>query len=164
MHYFRLRRDEWQDRLDKAKRAGLNTIATYIPWLWHELPDGTVDVDGRTRPERDLGAFLDLCRANGFHVIARPGPFVMAELKNEGLPFRLYTEHPEIVPSGWDGAPAPTRTVDYLAPAFLAEAREWYRAVMPVIAARLHGTGGPVSRCSWTTRSACSRGSATRRT
>ncbi len=144
VHYFRLRREEWQDRLDKARNAGLNTIATYIPWLWHELPDGTVDVDGRTRAERDLGGFLDLCHANGFHVIARPGPFVMAELKNEGLPFRLYTEHPEIVPSGWDGAPAPTRTVDYLAPAFLAEAREWYRAVMPVIAARLHGAGGPV--------------------
>ncbi len=144
VHYFRLRRDEWQDRLDKARDAGLNTIATYIPWLWHELPDGTVDVTGATRPERDLGAFLDLCHSNGFHVIARPGPFVMAELKNEGLPYRVYREHPEIVPSGWDGAPAPTRTVDYLAPAFLAEAREWYRAVMPVIAARLRGAGGPV--------------------
>ncbi len=144
VHYFRLRRDEWQDRLDKARAAGLNTIATYIPWLWHELPDGTVDVTGATRPERDLGAFLDLCHENGFHVIARPGPFVMAELKNEGLPYRVYREHPEIVPSGWDGAPAPTRTVDYLAPAFLAEAREWYRAVIPVIAARLRGAGGPV--------------------
>jgi beta-galactosidase len=144
VHYFRLRRDEWQDRLDKARAAGLNTIATYIPWLWHELPDGTIDVTGATRPERDLGAFLDLCHDNGFHVIARPGPFVMAELKNEGLPYRVYREHPEIVPSGWDGVPAPTRTVDYVAPAFLAEAREWYRAVMPVIAARLRGAGGPV--------------------
>jgi beta-galactosidase len=144
VHYFRLRRDEWADRLDKAKRAGLNTIATYIPWLWHELPDGTVDVDGRTRPERDLGAFLDLCHEKGFLVIARPGPFVMAELKNEGLPFRVYAEHPEIVPVGWDGAPPTTRTVDYLAPAFLAEARNWYRQVIPVIADRLHARGGPV--------------------
>lgn len=144
VHYFRLARADWQDRLDKAKAAGLNTIATYIPWLWHELPDGTVDVTGRTRPERDLGAFLDLCHENGFHVIARPGPFVMAEMKNEGLPYRLYRDHPEIVPTGWDGKPAPTRTVDYLAPAFLAAAREWYRAVMPVIAERLHGNGGPV--------------------
>lgn len=144
VHYFRLDRDDWQDRLDKAKAAGLNTIATYIPWLWHELPDGTVDVTGRTRPERDLGAFLDLCHENGFHVIARPGPFVMAEMKNEGLPYRLYRDHPEIVPTGWDGRPAPTRTVDYLAPAFLAAAREWYRAVMPVIADRLHHKGGPV--------------------
>lgn len=65
-------RSPCQDRLDKAKAAGLNTVATYLPWLWHELPDGTVDLTGRTRPERDLGAFLDLCHTNGLHVIARP--------------------------------------------------------------------------------------------
>lgn len=144
IHYFRLTKDQWQDRLDKAREAGLNTIATYIPWLWHELPDGTVDLTGRTRPERDLGAFLDLCHENGFHVIARPGPFVMAEMKNEGLPYRLYRDHPEIVPVGWNGKQAPTRTVDYLAPAFLAAAREWYHTVMPVIAERLPHKGGPV--------------------
>jgi len=144
IHYFRVARGLWQDRIDKAKAAGLNTIATYIPWLWHELPDRSVDLTGRTRPERDLGAFLDLCHTNGMHVIARPGPFVMAELKNEGLPFRLYRDHPEIVPVGWDGRPAPTRTVDYLAPAFLEATRDWYRAVLPVLATRLHGRGGPV--------------------
>ncbi len=144
VHYFRLARADWADRIDKARAAGLDTIATYIPWIWHELPDGTVDVTGRTRPERDLGAFLDLCHARGMRVIARPGPFVMAELKNEGLPYRLYRDHPAIVPSGWDGVPAPTRTVDYLAPEFLAEVRAWYRAVLPVLARRLHGDGGPV--------------------
>lgn len=144
VHYFRLARHEWQDRIDKAKAAGLNTIATYIPWIWHESPDGGFDLTGRTRPERDLGAFIDLCHASGLYVIARPGPFVMAELKNEGLPYRLYRRHPQIVPTGWNDAPAPTRTVDYLAPAFLAEARRWYEAVMPVLAPRLHGAGGPV--------------------
>ncbi len=144
IHYFRVARAQWQDRIDKAKAAGLDTVATYIPWIWHELPDGSFDLTGETRPERDLGAFLDLCHAAGLRVIARPGPFVMAELKNEGLPYRLYRQHPQIVPTGWDGAPAPTRTVDYLAPAFLAEARRWYRAVMPVIAARLRPAGGPV--------------------
>ncbi len=40
--------------------------------------------------------------------------------------------------------PAPTRTVDYLAEAFLAEADRWYAAVMPVLAARLQTVGGPV--------------------
>ena len=39
----------------------------------------------------------------------------MAELKNEGIPYRVYRDHPEICPVGWDGEPAPTRTVDYLA-------------------------------------------------
>ncbi|MFB8443731.1 beta-galactosidase [Streptomyces niveus] len=144
IHYFRLKKADWQSRLDKAKAAGLNTIATYIPWMWHELPDGTIDVTGRTRPERDLGAFIDLCHRNGFLFIARPGPFTMAELKGEGVPERVREDHPEIVSTGWHDAPATTPTVDYLAPAFLKETRHWYAAVMPVLAKRLHGNGGPV--------------------
>ncbi|AQU66416.1 beta-galactosidase [Streptomyces niveus] len=144
IHYFRLKKADWQSRLDKAKAAGLNTIATYIPWMWHELPDGTIDVTGRTRPERDLGAFIDLCHRNGFLFIARPGPFTMAELKGEGVPERVRKDHPEIVSTGWNDAPATTPTVDYLAPAFLKEMRHWYAAVMPVLAKRLHSNGGPV--------------------
>ena len=120
VHYFRLRREDWQDRLDKLKAAGCNTVASYIPWLCHETVEGRIDLDGRTRPELDLGAFIDLCHVNDLWFIARPGPFVMAELKNEGLPYWVYEKHPEIVPAGWDGKPATTHTVDYLAPAFLA--------------------------------------------
>lgn len=143
IHYFRLKRADWQSRLDRAKEAGLNAIATYIPWMWHETVDGSIDVTGRTRPERDPGAFLDLCRDNGFHVIARPGPFTMAELKGEGVPQRVRTDHPEVVPTGWNGDKATTAAVDYLAPAYLEEARRWYDAVMPVIAERLHRRGRP---------------------
>lgn len=143
IHYFRLERDEWQSRLDEAKAAGLDTIATYIPWLWHELPDGTIDVTGDSRPERDLGAFLDLCIDNGFHVIPRPGPFIMAETKNNGIPHRVYRDNPDAVPTGWDGAETAAPTLDYLAPSFLAEAKGWYEAVMPVIAERLHRPGEP---------------------
>ncbi|WP_314175330.1 beta-galactosidase [Streptomyces winkii] len=142
IHYFRLKRSDWQSRLDLAKEAGLNTIATYIPWMWHETADGSIDVTGRTRPERDLGAFLDLCVAEGFHVIARPGPFTMAELKGEGVPHRVREEHPEIVPKGWDGQKDTAQTVDYLAPAYLKEVRRWYDAVIPVIAKRRHRKGG----------------------
>lgn len=144
VHYFRVPRAEWGQRLDLLAETGCTCVASYIPWLFHELPDGSLDVTGRTRPERDLGAFVDLCADRGLTFLARPGPFVMAELKNEGLPYRLYTEHPEIVPLGWDGAPAPTRTVDYLAPAFLVEVERWYATVLPVLAARLHPAGGPV--------------------
>ena len=144
VHYFRLARAEWADRLDRVVEVGCTCVASYIPWLFHERPDGSIDVTGRTRPERDLGAFLDLCAERSLAFFARPGPFVMAELKNEGLPYRLYAEHPEIVPAGWDQKPAPTRTVDYLAPAFLAEADRWYGAVMPILAARSAAAGGPV--------------------
>jgi beta-galactosidase len=144
VHYFRVERGQWPDRLDKLKEVGCTCVASYIPWLFHELPDGSVDLTGRTRPERDLGAFLDLAAERGLTFLARPGPFVMAELKNEGIPYRIYREHPEVVPLGWDGAPAATRTVDYLAPAFLSEVDRWYAGVMPVLARRLQPRGGNV--------------------
>lgn len=144
IHYFRTPREEWEHRLDQLQEIGCNTVASYIPWIWHELPDGTIDLTGASRPERDLASFLDLCAARGLWFIARPGPFQMAELKNEGLPHRLYREHPEIVPVGWDGAPAPTSTVDYLAPAFLQEVETWYAAVIPLLAHHLPSRGGPL--------------------
>lgn len=144
VHYFRLARDEWADRVDKLAAAGCDTVASYIPWLVHELPDGTFDLAGRSRPENDLGAFIDLCASRGLRFLARPGPFVMAELKNEGLPYRLYTENPSIVPVSWDGSSVPSRTVDYLAPAYLEECARWYGAVMPILSERLATVGGPV--------------------
>jgi beta-galactosidase len=115
IHYFRVPREEWGDRIASLKAAGCTAVASYIPWLFHELPDGSIDVTGRSLPERDIAGFIDLCRDAGLWFVARPGPFIMAELKNEGLPYRLYTEHPEIVPTGWDGLPTTTATVDYLA-------------------------------------------------
>lgn len=144
IHYFRLHREEWADRIAKLKAAGGNTVASYIPWLCHELEDGSLDLDGHSRPELDLGAFIDLVREQGLFFVARPGPFVMAEMKNEGIPYRLYEEHPGIVPVGWDGKPAPTRTLDYLAPAFLHETRRWYEGVIPIIARRLQPDGDNV--------------------
>ena len=92
VHYFRLARQVWAQRLDQLRDAGCDTVATYVPWLWHELPDRGIDLTGRTHPQRDLAGFLDLAHAKGLRAIVRPGPFIMAEIKNEGLPYRLY-EH-----------------------------------------------------------------------
>jgi beta-galactosidase len=144
IHYFRLQRDQWEDRITKLKEAGGTVVASYIPWLCHELEDRSFDLDGHSRPELDLGAFIDLCAAHGMAFFARPGPFIMAEMKNEGVPFRLYEDHPELVPVGWDGEPTTSRTLDYLAPAFLEAAHEWYRHVIPILAERLHTRGGNV--------------------
>lgn len=36
VHYYRLDPDQWQDRLTKLKESGLNTVATYVPWILHE--------------------------------------------------------------------------------------------------------------------------------
>ncbi|WP_446215341.1 beta-galactosidase [Micromonospora sp. IBHARD004] len=144
VHYFRLARTDWADRLDRLRECGGDTVATYVPWLWHELPDGSVDLTGRTHEQRDLAGFLDLAHQRGLRAVVRPGPFIMAEVKNEGIPYRVYEEHPHLLPTTWDGAPTSTRTIDYLAPEFLAATDAWYAQVMPVIADRLAGRGGPV--------------------
>jgi len=144
IHYFRLKKEEWADRIARLKAAGCNAVASYIPWLCHEPVEGEIDLTESTRPELDLGAFIDLCKENDLYFLARPGPFIMAEMKNEGLPYWVYDKHPEIVPVSWDGKLVHSRTVDYLAPGFLAEARHWYKAVMGVIRPRLNQNGGNI--------------------
>ncbi|NBY23870.1 MAG: hypothetical protein EBQ73_13835 [Gammaproteobacteria bacterium] len=144
IHYFRLPRNEWADRLSKLKSAGCDTLSSYIPWICHEPLEGQLDLTGRTRPELDIGAFIDLAKEFGLGFIARPGPFTMAEMKNEGLPYWLYQKHPEIIPSGWDGGKATTPTVDYLSPSFLEEAKRWYDHILAIISPRLQSKGGNV--------------------
>ncbi|WP_147463462.1 beta-galactosidase [Cellulomonas triticagri] len=143
VHYFRLDPAVWADRLDQAVATGVTAVATYIPWVVHEKPDGTFDL-GERHPHLDVGRFLDLCAERGLAVIARPGPFVMVELKNEGIGYAVVREHPEIRRTGWDGVAGPEGVVDYLHPAFLAAARRWYEAVLPLLAARLPARGGAV--------------------
>ena len=144
VHYFRLRREDWADRLDKLVAAGCDAVAAYMPWLVHETASGEVDLTGATSEYRDLAGFLELAAERDLLVIARPGPFVMAELKNEGIPFRVYDEHPDARPLGWDAEPGPSQTLDYLEPGYLAAAEGWYAAVMPLLARHLYGAGGPV--------------------
>lgn len=144
VHYFRVPPEQWADRLDALIEAGCNAVASYVPWLVHELPDGSIDVTGQTLPDRDVAAFIDLAAERGLWFLARPGPFIMAELMDEGIPYRIYREHPELIPVGWDGVPTPSRTLDYLNPVFLDEVRRWYAAVLPLIAQRTIGNGGNV--------------------
>lgn len=144
IHYFRLHKEDWQDRINKLKEAGYNTVASYVPWLCHEYDEGEVDLTGKTRPELDLATFIDMCKENGLYFFLRPGPFIMAEVKNEGIPYWVYEKYPEVIPFGWDGNPATTRTLDYLAPNFLKASRNWYRALAEVVVPRLYGNGGNI--------------------
>ena len=46
MHYFRIPREYWYDRLLKLKECGFNTVETYTPWNLHEPTEGTFDFTG----------------------------------------------------------------------------------------------------------------------
>ncbi|HOU94412.1 MAG TPA: beta-galactosidase, partial [Polyangiaceae bacterium] len=75
IHYARVPRELWRDRLVKAKRAGMNTISTYSFWNAHELAEGVFDFTDNL----DLDAWLSLIEELGMYAIVRPGPYNCAE-------------------------------------------------------------------------------------
>lgn len=144
IHYYRLPVEEWEDRIDKLIETGANAVASYVPWISHEEVEGKIDLEGRTKPHLNLAKFIDLCHEKGLYFFLRPGPFIMAEMKNGGLPFWLMEKYPEIVPTTWDQKEVPTETVDYLAPNFLKAVERWYEAVMEIAVPRLQPNGGNI--------------------
>lgn len=139
-HYFRTPRDEWEQRLGLLRDAGFNTVATYIPWLWHETEEGVTDLDGHSHPLRDLAGFLDLAAEMGFWLIPRPGPYIMAETINEGIPPWLFAASPQVAVI--NQREQPENIVSYLHPDFLARVERWYEAVFAVLTPRQITQGG----------------------
>src|SRR4051794_20614419 len=88
LHYFRVHPDLWADRIDKARRMGLNTIETYVPWNAHAPSRGEFDLSGGL----DLDRFLRLVADAGMYAIVRPGPYICAEWDNGGLPALLFRD------------------------------------------------------------------------
>ncbi|XP_021516738.1 beta-galactosidase-1-like protein 2 isoform X2 [Meriones unguiculatus] len=82
IHYFRVPREYWRDRLLKMKACGLNTLTTYVPWNLHEPERGKFDFSGNL----DLEAFIQLAAKIGLWVILRPGPYICSEIDLGGLP------------------------------------------------------------------------------
>ncbi|XP_036076826.1 beta-galactosidase-1-like protein 3 isoform X6 [Rousettus aegyptiacus] len=82
IHYFRVPREYWRDRLLKLKACGFNTVTTYVPWNLHEPQRGTFDFSGNL----DLEAFVLMAAKIGLWVILRPGPYICSEIDLGGLP------------------------------------------------------------------------------
>ncbi|XP_072248977.1 beta-galactosidase-1-like protein 2 isoform X1 [Leuresthes tenuis] len=82
VHYFRVPRPYWKDRLLKMKACGLNTLTTYVPWNLHEPERGAFNF----QDQLDLRAYISLAAEIGLWVILRPGPYICAEWDLGGLP------------------------------------------------------------------------------
>ncbi|MEX2754540.1 MAG: beta-galactosidase [Candidatus Sigynarchaeota archaeon] len=143
-HYFRIKPEEWNDRLGQLKEMGANAVSTYVPWNWHEEYKGRFDFSS---PEKDLNAFLEACELYRFKVLIRPGPWICSEWHNGGIPGWLFDEHPEILCTNDEGKTSPWNTlksppVSYLHPVYLDHVKKWYTAVVPIIKAHEHPRGG----------------------
>ena len=69
LHYFRVPRFYWKDRLMKMKAGGLNAVQTYIAWNIHEPVHGQYNFEG----DADVVSFIELANSIGLLVILRPG-------------------------------------------------------------------------------------------
>ncbi|XP_064573938.1 beta-galactosidase-1-like protein isoform X2 [Zonotrichia leucophrys gambelii] len=126
IHYARVPRPAWRDRLLKMYMSGLSAVQVYVPWNYHETLPGVYDFTGN----RDVEAFLDLTAELGLLVILRPGPYICAEWEMGGLPAWLLWK-PDII----------LRTSN---PAYLAAVDSWLHVLLPKIKPRLYHQGGNI--------------------
>ncbi len=85
LHYPRIPKPYWDQRIKLCKALGMNTVCLYVFWNAHEPAPGKFDFEG----QKDLAEFCRLCQDNGMYVILRPGPYVCAEWEMGGLPWWL---------------------------------------------------------------------------
>src|SRR5689334_19248472 len=82
-HYFRLPSpDLWMDIFQKMKAAGFNSASLYFDWGYHSPKQGVYDFTG----VRDADRLLDMAAAAGIYVVARPAPYINAEVDGGGFP------------------------------------------------------------------------------
>lgn len=95
IHYPRVPKEAWRDRMKMAKAMGLNTIGTYVFWNLHEPQKGKFDFSGNN----DIASFVKIAKEEGLWVILRPSPYVCAEWEFGGYPYWLQTEKGLVVRS-----------------------------------------------------------------
>ena len=126
MHYARIPREYWRDRLKKARAMGLNTVSTYVFWNVHEPKPGVYDFNGG----KDVAAFIRMAQEEGLYVILRPGPYSCAEWDLGGFPAWLLAD-PNIV----------LRSTDEK---FMGPAERWLKRLGQELAPLQIARGGPI--------------------
>ena len=98
MHYARIPAVYWRHRLKMIKAMGLNTVATYVFWNYHNTAPGVWDF---TTGNHNIKEFLRIAKEEGLFVILRPGPYACAEWEFGGYPWWL-TKDPNLVIRGYN--------------------------------------------------------------
>jgi beta-galactosidase len=126
MHYARIPRAYWRDRLRKAHAMGLNTITTYVFWNLHEPKPGVYDFHGQL----DVAEFIREAQQEGLYVILRPGPYICSEWDLSGFPAWLLADPTMKLRSGDES--------------FLRPAANWMKRLGDELAPLQITRGGPI--------------------
>lgn len=126
MHYPRIPRQLWRDRLRKLKSLGLNTLSTYVFWNAHEPRAGHHIFSG----DLDVAAFIRMAQEEGLWVNLRPGPYVCAEWDGGGIPAWVLND-PTIAPRSLDER-------------YMKPVRTWLQRLGQELKPLLISNGGPI--------------------
>jgi beta-galactosidase len=130
LHPARIPRAYWAHRIRMAKAMGMNTIALYVMWNYHETQAGIFDFHSENR---DIEAFIRLCQQEQLWVLLRPGPYVCAEWDLGGLPPWLLAM-PDIR----------LRTDSRTDPRYMEAVSRYIAELAPRVAPLLASRGGPI--------------------
>lgn len=110
------------DRFSKMKAMGYNAVDLYFYWQYHSKKRGEYDFSGL----KDVRQVLKAAKDVGLFVIARPGPFINAEVNAGGFPLWLL-ENKNVIPRNRIG------TDYHYSEAYMELMREWYDVIVPII-------------------------------
>jgi len=122
-HYFRTPGVELaKDRFMKLKAAGYNTVDIYFNANYHSKIEREYDFS----EVKDVKKVLEVAKEVGLFVIARPGPFINAEVNAGGLPFWLL-KNKNVIPRNRIG------TEYHYSPEYMGFVKHWYDQIIPII-------------------------------
>ena len=125
IHYSRVPANEWQREVRKMREGGITFAACYVFWNHIEEIENQYDWSG----QRNLRAFLEVCKAEGMPVVLRIGPYCHGEVRGGGVPDWVFEQD------------IPTRSED---PRWLALAERLYRQIFTQVQGLQWKDGGPV--------------------
>ncbi|OKL54389.1 hypothetical protein BSZ39_04330 [Bowdeniella nasicola] len=116
----------WRDLFQKMRANGYNAVSLYFFWGLHQAEKGG-DFDFSPGSIKDLDLLLTMAAEEGLYVIARPGPYVNAEISMGGLPAWMTNESGRL------------RSTD---PEVLKASKEWLHAFNQIAKKHLVTDGG----------------------
>ena len=127
LHFQRIPREYWKDRLLKARAMGLNTIGTYVFWNAPRARAGPVEFRAASN---DVAGFIRLAQEAGLYVIVRPGPYACAEWDFGGLPVWLLR--------------TPDIKIRCMDPRYIAACEAYIKKLAEQVGGLLVSQGGPI--------------------
>uniref|UniRef100_A0A8C7BQ45 Beta-galactosidase n=1 Tax=Neovison vison TaxID=452646 RepID=A0A8C7BQ45_NEOVI len=126
IHYFRVPREYWRDRLLKLKACGFNTVTTHIPWNLHEPRKGWFYLTANL----DFTTFIAMASEVELWVILCPGPYIGSDLDLGGLPSWLLRDPKMKLRTTYRG--------------FTKAVNHYFDKIIPMIVQLQYGKGGPI--------------------